>query len=52
MSKSTKDVEAIQNLQNIDSRVKSHANDPYVVKKVTEAAKTLELVGLPNFKKK
>lgn len=34
------------------SQVRSHVNDPYVVKKVEEAAKTLQKVGLPSQTKK
>ncbi len=34
------------------SQVRSHANDSYVVKKVEEATKTIQKVGLPNQKKK
>ncbi len=30
--------------------VKSHANDPFVIKKVEEASKTLQSVGLPKQK--
>jgi hypothetical protein len=36
----------------VSGQVKSHANDPYVVKKVEEAAKTIQRVGLPRQKKK
>jgi len=34
------------------SVVKSHANDPFVVKKVQEAAETIQRVGLPGQNKK
>jgi hypothetical protein len=30
--------------------VKSHANDPFVIKKVEEASKTLQRVGFPKQK--
>ncbi len=36
----------------VSDQVKSHANDPFVVKKVEEATKTLQRVGLPGKKKK
>ncbi|WP_162996663.1 hypothetical protein [Mucilaginibacter celer] len=36
----------------VSDQVKSHANDPLVVKKVEEAAKTIQNVGLPSEKKK
>jgi len=36
----------------VSDHVKSHANDPLVVKKVEEAAKTLQSTGLPGKKKK
>ena len=32
------------------NEVKSHANDPFVIKKVEEASKTLQRVGLPKQK--
>ena len=32
------------------NEVKSHANDPFVIKKVEEATKTLQRVGLPKQK--
>jgi len=36
----------------VSSDVKSHANDPFVIKKVKEAAETIQRVGLPGQKKK
>lgn len=36
----------------VSEQVKSHANDPFVIKKVEEAAKTLQRVGLPGKKNK
>lgn len=36
----------------VSDEVKSHANDPFVLKKVEEATKTLQRVGLPGKKKK
>lgn len=36
----------------VSNHVKSHANDPLVVKKVDEAEMTLRRVGLPFQKKK
>lgn len=36
----------------VSDEVKSHANDPFVIKKVEEATKTLQRVGLPSKKKK
>jgi len=36
----------------VSDDVKSHANDPFVLKKVEEATKTLQRVGLPGKKKK
>ena len=33
------------------SKVKSHANDPFVIKKVEKAMETLKKVGLPKFNK-
>lgn len=35
----------------VSSDVKSHANDPVVIKKVQKARETLERVGLPGQKK-
>jgi len=35
----------------LSDQVKSHANDPFVVKKVAKAMETLKKVGLPNIKK-
>jgi len=32
------------------NEVKSHTNDPFVIKKVEEATKTLQRVGLPKQK--
>jgi len=37
---------------NVSSDVKSHSNDPFVIKKVEEAIETLKRVGLPGEKKK
>ncbi|WP_295653053.1 hypothetical protein [uncultured Mucilaginibacter sp.] len=34
------------------SQVKSHANDPFVIKKVEKARETLKKVGLPDLTKK
>lgn len=34
------------------SQVKSHANDPLVIKKVAKAMETLKKVGLPSTNKK
>jgi hypothetical protein len=34
----------------VDPKIKSHANDPFVKKKVEEASKTLQGVGLPKQK--
>ncbi|WP_184549246.1 hypothetical protein [Mucilaginibacter sp. FT3.2] len=34
------------------SSVKSHANDPFVIRKVEKAMETLKKVGLPNITKK
>ena len=34
------------------NQVKSHANDPFVIKKVEKAMATLKKVGLPNIKNK
>lgn len=36
----------------VSEQVKSHANDPFVIKKVEEATKTIQRVGLPGKKKK
>jgi hypothetical protein len=36
----------------VSDQVKSHANDPLVIKKVEEATKTIQRVGLPGAKKK
>ncbi len=36
----------------IGGEAKSHANDPFVTKKVEKAKETLKKVGLPDFKKK
>ena len=36
----------------LSNQVKSHANDPFVVKKVAKAMETLKKVGLPNTTKK
>lgn len=36
----------------VSSNVKSHANDPFVLKKVKEAEETLKRVGLPTEVKK
>jgi hypothetical protein len=36
----------------VSDQVKSHANDPFVVKKVEEATKTIQRVGLPGKRKK
>jgi hypothetical protein len=36
----------------VSDQVKSHANDPFVVKKVEEATKTIQRVCLPGKKKK
>ena len=36
----------------VSDDVKSHANDPFVLKKVEEATKTLQRVGLPEKKNK
>ena len=36
----------------VSDQVKSHANDPFVLKKVEEASKTIQRVGLPGKKKK
>ncbi len=36
----------------VSGDVKSHANDPFVVKKVKEAEATIQRVGLPGQKKK
>jgi len=35
----------------VSKSVKSHDNDPFVIKKVEEATKTLQRVGLPKSKK-
>ncbi len=35
----------------VSNDVESHANDPFVVKKVEEAAQTIQRVGLPKQKK-
>jgi len=37
---------------NVSSDIKSHSNDPFVIKKVEEATETLKGVGLPGEKKK
>jgi hypothetical protein len=34
----------------VSKQIKSHANDPFVVKKVEEATKTIQRVGLPGKK--
>jgi len=34
----------------VSSKVKSHANDPLVIKKVEEAEQTIQRVGLPGQK--
>jgi hypothetical protein len=36
----------------LSDQVKTHANDPFVVKKVAKALETLKKVGLPNTTKK
>jgi len=36
----------------ISSQVKSHANDPFIIKKVTKAKETLKKVGLPSIERK
>lgn len=36
----------------VSDQVKSHANDPFVVKKVEKAMETLKKVGLPDVTKK
>jgi|GEM_PF-1081760 len=36
----------------VSGQIKSHANHPFVIKKVEEARKTLKKVGLPDIKKK
>jgi hypothetical protein len=36
----------------LSDQVKSHANDPFVVKKVAKAMETLKKVGLPHTVKK
>jgi len=37
---------------NVSSNVKSHSNDPFVIKKVEEATETLKRVGLPDKQEK
>ena len=36
----------------VSDSVKSHANDPFFIKKLEEATQTLQRVGLPGQKKK
>lgn len=36
----------------VSDNVKSHANDPFFMKKLEEATQTLQRVGLPGQKKK
>ncbi|MGY4539876.1 hypothetical protein [Mucilaginibacter gilvus] len=36
----------------VSDNVKSHANDPFFIKKLEEATQTLKRVGLPGQKKK
>ena len=36
----------------VSDQVKSHSNDPFVLKKVEEATETIRRVGLPGEKKK
>jgi hypothetical protein len=36
----------------LSSQVKSHSDDPFVIKKVEKAKETLKKVGLPNITKK
>ena len=35
----------------LSNQVKSHSDDPFVIKKVEKAKETLKKVGLPNVKK-